>query len=149
PLEARPDRLGYRLGKFARRHRAAVVGTGAVFGLLFGLVAFYTFRLTRARNEAVAAAARSDRILRFTLNLFEGGDKDTGPADSLRVVTLLDRGRQQTRTLDRDPAVRAELELTLGGIYQKLGNLARADTLLESAVETRRRLFGAGSAERT
>ncbi len=39
--------------------------------------------------------------------------------------------------------MQAELYQTLGSIYQKLGNLDRADTLLEAALEQRRSLFGA------
>ena len=64
------------------------------------------------------------------LNLFNGGDKEAGPADDLRVVSLLDRGVQEARSLDREPAVQADLYETLGGIYQKLGKFDQADTLL-------------------
>ena len=149
PLEARADTVGYRLGKFVRRNQAAVSAAALVFLVVVGLVVFYTVRLTNARNAALAEAARTQRILRFTLNLFEGGDKEVGPADSLRVVTLVERGLQEARTLNAEPAVQAELYETLGGIYQKLGNLARADTLLGSALEKRRALFRSGSPEVT
>ena len=74
-----------------------------------GLVAFYTVRLARARNAAVAEAARTQRIQRFMMSLFEGGDEVVGPADSLRVVTLVDRGVQEARGLAAEPAVQAEL----------------------------------------
>jgi eukaryotic-like serine/threonine-protein kinase len=143
PLEARPDTLRYRFGKFVRRHRAAVATSCVTFALIVGLVVFYTVRLTVARNEAVTEAARTQRIQRFTLDLFEGGDRAAGPADSLHVTTLVDRGLQQARTLDADPAIQAELYLTLGGIYQKLGNLTRADSLIRLSLERRRALFGA------
>jgi serine/threonine-protein kinase len=149
PLEARPDAWSYRLGKFVRRNRARVVATVLGLAAVLTLVLFYTVRLTGARNAARAEAVRAQRALRFTLNLFEGGDKEVGPADSLRVVTLVDRGLQQAQTLSADPAVQAELYETLGGIYQKLGNLTRADSLLGVSLATRRRLFGAGSAEVT
>jgi serine/threonine-protein kinase len=149
PLLARPDTLGYRVGKFVGRNRGPVAAAALVSTLVVGLVVFYTVRLTIARNAAIAEAARTQRVLAFTLNLFEGGDKEAGPADSLRVLTLVDRGLQEARSLGSDPAVQAELYVTLGGIYQKLGNLARADTLLGAALETRRRIFGNGSAEVT
>ena len=147
PLEARPDSLGYRLGKFVRRHRTGVAA--AVLGLAFmsGLVGFYTVRLTRARNAAVAEAARTQRIQGFMLGLFQGGDDAVGPAESLRVVTLLDRGVEESRNLDREPAVRAELLHTLGDLYQKVGNLSRAETLLTTALEERRALPGGNGAD--
>src|SRR3989441_2705886 len=81
------------------------------------------------------------------LNLFQGGDEAVGPADSLRVVTLLDRGMQEAQSLDGDPAVQAELRETLGSIYQKLGKLDRADSLLRTALDQRRSLFGSDDAE--
>ncbi|MBK7922294.1 MAG: tetratricopeptide repeat protein [Gemmatimonadetes bacterium] len=133
PLEARPDTVGYRLGKFVRRH-AAAVGSGVTIALLvIGLVAFYTLRLARARNAALAEAARTDQIQRFMLNLFQGGEEDVAPADSLRVVTLLEGGVQQAGTLDREPEVQEELYLTLGSVFQRLGKLDRADSLIAKA----------------
>ena len=108
---------------------------------------FYTVRLTTARNAALAEAARTQRIQRFMTNLFQGGDPSAGPADDLRVVTLLDRGVQEARSLDTEPAVQAEMYDTLGGIYQKLGKFDQADSLLQSAVATRKSLFGPDSPE--
>ena len=142
PLQARPDTVGYRVGKFVRRNRSTVVAAGAVLALILGLVVFYTVRLTKARNAAVAEAARTQRVQRFMLSLFEGGDEAVGPAEDLKVVTLVDRGVQEARSLDADPAIQAELYGTLGGIYQKLGNLERADSLLRESLERRRSLLG-------
>jgi serine/threonine-protein kinase len=142
PLEARPDTFGYRLGKFVRRNRRAVAATTAVVVLIAVLVVFFTVRLARARTAALAEAARTQRIQRFMQNLFQGGDKDAGPADDLRVVTLIDRGVQEARNLTGEPEVQAEMYQTLGDIYQKLGNLERAESLLSLALEQRRALFG-------
>jgi eukaryotic-like serine/threonine-protein kinase len=147
PLEARPDTWRYTLGKFVRRHARLVSAAAIIFALLVGLVIFYTVRLTRARNAALMQAARTQRIQRFMLNLFQGGDPAAGPADDLRVVTLLDRGVQEARSLDAEPAVQAELYETLGGIYQKLGKLEQADSLMESALAKREALYGPDSVE--
>jgi serine/threonine protein kinase/tetratricopeptide (TPR) repeat protein len=147
PLEAQPDSLRYTLGKFANRHWQAVSAAAAVFVIVVGLVIFYTVRLTTARNAALAEAARTQRIERFMTNLFQGGDPSAGPADDLRVVTLLDRGVQEARSLDTEPAVQAEMYETLGGIYQKLGRFDQADSLLESSLAKRKSLFGSDSPE--
>jgi eukaryotic-like serine/threonine-protein kinase len=140
PLEARPDSARYRLGKFVRRKRRALSVALLVCTVIAGLVAFFTVRLAVAHNRTLAAAARTARIQRFMLNLF--GDQAAGPADSLRVVTLLDRGVEEARILDREPAVQAELYQTLGGIYEQLGKLDRADALLTSALARRRAIYG-------
>ncbi len=97
PLAARPDTLGYRLGKFVRRNWRAVSVTAAGAALVIGLVIFYTVRLATARNAALAETARTQRIQGFMLDLFQGGDEVVGPAESLRVVTLVDRGVQEAR----------------------------------------------------
>ena len=142
PLEARPDAMAYRLTKFTSRNFRAVSIGAAGFVVVAVLVVFYTVRLAAARDRAVAETARAERIQGFTMRLFEGGDEAAGPADSLRVVTLLDRGLRDAKSLDADPGSQSELFLTLGSIHQKLGNLERADTLLNAAVAKRRALLG-------
>ena len=147
PLEARPDNLRYRTGKFLVRNRRPLSAAAAVFIVIVSLVVFYTMRLAAARNTAVAEAVRTQRIQGFMLNLFDGGEKEAGPADNLRVVTLVDRGLLQARSLDREPLVQAELYQTLGGIYQRLGKFDQADALLKSSLDARRTLLGPDAAE--
>ncbi len=138
PLEARPDTIRYRTGKFLRRHWRAVATVTASVLAIVALVAFYTTRLAAARNAAVAEARRTQRIQQFMSSLFEGGDESAGPPESLRVVTLLERGIEESRTLVGEPLVHAELLQTLGDIYEKLGDFDRADSLLTVALAERR-----------
>ena len=145
PLEARPDTFGYRGRKFILRNWRPALAGAMVLMLVVGLVGFYTVRLAAARNAAVAQATRTDRIQRFMLRLFDGGEKEAGPADTLRVVTLIDRGLLDARTLDREPLVQSELYETLGGIYERLGKFDQADTLLQSSIDTRRSLLPSNS----
>jgi serine/threonine-protein kinase len=147
PLEARADSMRYRVGKFVRRNQRAVLVAAAALIVVVGLVVFHTVRLAKARNLAVAEAARTERIQHFMLNLFQGGDEAAGPPESLRVVTLVDRGVQEAAGLSREPAVQAELRQTLGGLAQKLGNFPRADTLLQQALNQHVALFGPNDPE--
>ena len=147
PLDARLDTLRYRAGKFVRRNRRSVIAASAAFALILGVIVFFTVRLAIARNAALAEAARTQRIQQFMTNLFQGGDEAAGPSDSLRVVTLLDRGVQEARALDQEPEVQAELYQTLGESYQKLGKLDQAEALMRSALDERKSLFGADSRE--
>ncbi len=142
PLEARPDSFGYRAGKFIGRHRGVVTAASLAVAALSALSAVYTTGLARARDTAVSEARRTQRIQQFTLSLFRGGDDATEPAESLRVVTLVDRGLEEARMLDGEPAVQAELFQTLGGLYQQLGDLPRADSLLSLALSRRQSLPG-------
>lgn len=146
-LDARPDTLAYRATTFVRRNRRAVIATSAVAMSAVVLIAFYTVRLTQARDRALRETVRAQRIQRFTTRLFEGGEEGAGPAESLRVVSLLAAGAAEARTLDLEPEVQADLYATLGGIYRQLGDFARADSLLGMGMAQWRRIAGAGSEE--
>ena len=143
PLEAHADTMRYRARKFVRRNRNAVVGASMALTVVLGLVVFFTARLAIARNAAVAEAARTQRIQRFMLNLFQGGDEAAGPADDLRVTALLERGVQEAKALDGEPQMQAELYQTLGSVYEKLGKLEQADSLLHSALDRHKQMYGA------
>jgi serine/threonine protein kinase/tetratricopeptide (TPR) repeat protein len=143
PLDARPDRFSYRAGKFLRRNRASVLGAAAALTAILFMAVFFTLRLARARDAAVAQAARTERIQKFMLNLFDGGDQKVGPRGDLKVVSLLDRGLQEARSLQQEPLVQAELYRTLGGLYQKLGQFDQADSMLRSSLEQRKKILGA------
>src|SRR5258706_2279105 len=142
PLDARADTASYRIRKFVARNQRSVAAGVATFVLMAGLVTFFTVRLAIARNAAVAEAARTQRVQRFMVNLFQGGDEAAGPSDDLRVITLLDRGVQEAQSLSAEPEMQAELYQTLGVIYQKLGKFDRADSLLGAALEQRKKLYG-------
>ncbi len=133
PLEAHPDALTYRVSRFVRRRWRETALTAALLVVATGAAAAYTVRVGRARDAAVREAERRTRLQEFMLALFTGGD-EAGPADSLRVVTLVDRGVQEARMLDADAAGQADLYATLGRVYQKLGRFERADTMLQAAL---------------
>ena len=59
------------------------------------------------------------------------------PAADLRVVTLIDEGLKEVQSLRFDPELQGDLYQTLGGVYQKLGDLPRADSLLNLALRER------------
>ncbi len=141
PLEARPGGLGYRSDKFIRRNRRAVAAACLVFTLIVGLVVFFTVRLARARNAALAEAARTKRVERFMLNLFQGG-KAAAPSPDLRAVALLDRGVTEAASLDSDPETQADLYETLGEMYQLLGNYPTADELLRAGLDKMKAALG-------
>lgn len=135
PLEAQPESWSYRLSKFVVRRRARLAyATGTVLALA-ALIGFFTHRLREARDGAIAEAARTERIQRFTENLFRGNEANVGPAEDLRVKTLLDRGREEAESLSGDPDMQADLRETLGEIYRKLGNQKQAEALLSAALE--------------
>lgn len=147
PLDAQPDSMWYRTKKFFRRNRRLVGAATFVVSVGLGLVGFYTVRLAEARDLASSETERAQRIQKFMLNLFHGGEDSVGPADTLRVLTLLERGAQEAALLNADPPVQAELFLTLGGLFQQLGSLDRAESLLQGALRQRRNILAEDSPE--
>jgi serine/threonine protein kinase/tetratricopeptide (TPR) repeat protein len=147
PLEASPDSVLYRMHKFVGRNRRAVAASAFVGAVIVGLVVFYTLRLAKARNAALAEAARTQRVEQFMQDLFQGDAESTGPADDLRVVTVLERGEKQARALDEDPEIQADLYETLGTMYDQLGKYDQADSLLKASLAQRKAIDGADGAK--
>jgi eukaryotic-like serine/threonine-protein kinase len=141
PLKAQPDTVGYRVGKFVSRNRRGLSIAAVIVAMVMSMATVFAVRLANARDEALAAAARTARIQRFTLNLFTGGDAEA-PSAELKVTTLVERGIQEARMLTGEPEIQAEVYHTLGTISQNLGNLGQADTLVTTALDQRRKLFG-------
>ncbi len=147
PLEARPDRLGYRAGKFLRRHWQVASVTAGAAALAIGLSTVFTLRLTTARDAAIAEAARTERVQRFMTSLFQGGDERAGPRIGMKVTEMLERGVREAETLSADPPVQAELMHNLASIYQQLGRLDEADALFARSLDRRREALGPDSPE--
>ncbi len=147
PLEARPDRLAYRAGKFLHRHWqvASVILAAVLVGVVLSV--FFTIRLSAALDTAVAEASRTKRVQQFMTNLFQGGDALAGPREDIKVIEMLERGAATAETLASDPPVQAELLHNLANIYQRLGKLAEADSLYAQSLERRREYFGENSTE--
>src|ERR1019366_9964997 len=78
PLEARRGTVGYRMGKFVRRNRRVVTAASLVSVLVVGLIVFFTVRLAKAKDAALAEAARAQRVEKFMEDLFQGGDEEAG-----------------------------------------------------------------------
>jgi serine/threonine protein kinase/tetratricopeptide (TPR) repeat protein len=135
PLEARPPSFSYRAGKFLVRNRRPMIAGSLIFALVVGLVAFFTVRLAKARDAAVAEAARTQRIQDFMIELLGGSDTNAAPSADLRVVTLLDEGAKEAHSLDADPATQAELYKTLARMDNMLGEYPKASGLMALAVE--------------
>jgi serine/threonine-protein kinase len=135
PLEARPDSLPYRIRKFVERNARAVLVSVAAAAAVMLLAVFFTVRLARARTAALDQAGHAERIEQFLLNVLDGGDREAGPSENLRVIDLLARGEREARALSNDRQAQADLFQTLGTVYQNLGHYEKADGLLSLALQ--------------
>ena len=145
PLAARlPHSRVYRFGKFIKRNRSALLAASSIVLFVAGLVTFYTLRLTNERNKALAEAARTRRIQRFMLDVFQNGDQQAAPSKDLTVMATLDRATAAASSLAADPGTQAELYRTVGTLYEQLNKFSKAEELLQRSLE-RSRDLGAGN----
>jgi serine/threonine protein kinase/Tfp pilus assembly protein PilF len=129
PVSARPDRFGYRTGKFVRRNAVALgLGSGALLLLLCAAGLLWW----QAR-EALAAAQRAQAMQDFMLGLFERTDPSQAQRGDLSVAELLRDGATRARgELQVQPAVQTELLLTIASLQSGFGRYADALALLDT-----------------
>jgi serine/threonine protein kinase len=164
PVVARPPSKAYRLRKFIKRNRGAVLTLGAVLvALLVGTVvsAWLALWATRAEHAAVASAnsereakdaalareAESKAMLGFLADRILAAARPEGQAGGLgRDVTLRDAIETAVHYVDQSfpeqPLVEANLRLTLGQSYFFLGQFPKAVKQQEAARELYARNLG-------
>ncbi len=144
PVRARPDSVGYRVGKFVRRNRVGV-GVAALFvGLLATLAVNQTVQASRiaAEQERTEAALLEATTVRdFLVDLFE--DANIGnTTERLTAVDLLDRGVRRADQLAEQPSAQAAMFNAIGRAYASLAEYEKAEPILERSLELRRQVHG-------
>lgn len=141
PVQARPPSARYRITKFVQRHRVGVAAAGIVASVVVAGAVLSTIGFVRAsRAERVAAgeAAAANEVTQFLVDLFRISDPDQAKGNALTARELLDRGARDVRTrLAKQPALQSRILLTLGTVYQRLGQYDPARSLLEQALQIR------------
>ncbi len=139
PITARPDALGYRVGKFVSRHRLAVGAAAAVAAALVVGLAAALWQADRATHSA----RRAERVRDFLVSVFESRDPDLGAGRGQTVEQLVDESAARLGAeLAGEPEVEADLADALARAETSLGRLDRAERLGERALELRRLRFG-------
>ncbi|MBL0937776.1 MAG: protein kinase [Gemmatimonadaceae bacterium] len=123
PVRARPDSLGYRVGKFIRRRRAETLGTSVA---LASLVLGATAAMQQA-TRASAEAARATEVQTFLTDML-GAAKPGVLGPEAKVRDVLDSAAVRLERSRSSPALEAELRHIIGGTYVALGEYAAADT---------------------
>ena len=108
PISARKHAFVYTASRFLYRNRLPVLSASlALLIVILGTVVF-TIRLARARDtaarardQAVAEAARGARLQHFTESLFTGGASYGTPPPAIKVTQMLDRGSVGGHSDDR------------------------------------------------
>jgi serine/threonine protein kinase len=119
-----------------RRRRKYMLLLLAVVTVFAGSMVFQSQRVAR---EARAAEQVSD----FLVELFEVADPYKAAGNQVTARQILDRGAARIETeLQDQPAIRARLMHIMGVVYGNLGLYPEATSLLQQALDTRRKLHG-------
>jgi len=142
PVQARAPSRRYVVAKFARRNRVAVVAGALVLVALVAGLATTTWQARRAAREA----ARAEQSRAFLLDIFAAADPSAAQGREVTAREILRRGARDLRgQLAEQPALRAELLVTVGELLRLVGAYADADTVLGEALAQAEAVHGPSS----
>ena len=146
PISARPDRLAYRAGKFARRNRTVVaLATLVILAVVAGVGGTMLQARTarQQRDAAIRERDRSTRITDFMTNMFKVSDPSEARGNSVTAREILDRASRDIQTgLANDPKTQAHMLYVMGTVYDNLGLIHEARPMLELAVQMQQQVLG-------
>jgi non-specific serine/threonine protein kinase/serine/threonine-protein kinase len=132
-VEAVPAGRAYRFRKFLARHALAVGAAATVsLALVAGLVVAVYGLL-----EARAQADRAEQIASFTTRMLSSIDPRIADGADTPVLdrVLSDAAERVREQLAGQPGIRAEIEVTIGGVYATIGQHERARQHLRRVLE--------------
>ena len=141
PIEARPESVGYRVGKFVRRNRALVAAAAIALLAVVGGAGVALWQATEAREAQARAeteAATAEEVASLLESLLREADPDRSRGADVTVRDALDRGAERIEAdLEGRPAVQARLLQAISGTYAQLGLPTEALPLALRALELR------------
>ena len=149
PVEATPDSVGYRAGKFVRRHKLGVAASALVAASLLGGLGLSLWQMRAAQRERARAEAHLAQVRKLATSfLFEHHDaiKDLAGSTPARKL-LVERGVAYLDLLSKEAGGEPAFQRELAEAYQRLGNLqggmGNEGTLgaSEAALESYRKAF--------
>jgi tetratricopeptide (TPR) repeat protein len=148
PITARPDTVGYRAAKFARRRWRLLAAAAALVLAVVGFTGFHAVRLAAERDRAQLEAAKASQLSELMADLLASADPYRTPnLTEPTVRNLLDLGAQRVATdLADRPELQAEMLTVIGRTYERMGLFGEALPLLQKALAIGRSTFGPNDA---
>ena len=142
PVLAQPDSAGYRLRKFAVKHRIAVsAATAVVLALAAGLaVASWQLRIARAEKQ------RAEDVKEFVASIFRSADPYFTGAQQMKASELLTLAKERIdREMASQPESSVELLAIVGEAQANLTEYDGARATLQAALDIAARNFPEGN----
>lgn len=134
-------------GKRLQRLKAGVVATVMVLGVIATFSAYQATQqrdlANQARSRAVVEAETAKQTTDFMVDLFNVADPSEARGNTVTAREIMDKGASRIeQELSAQPAIQATLMETMGAVYTSLGLYDQSASLLQSALDKRRALFG-------
>jgi serine/threonine-protein kinase len=158
PVMARPDTRGYRTAKLIQRNKTWVAVAAAVFLSLAGGAAASLWEAHIARQQRDRARLEQQKaeqikaFLQETLAFASPEYVSSNPAKNrdAKISEALDYAAKRAESeLGGQPEVLAEIQSTIGGVYQAQARYDEAESMIKAAREKYIRLHGPDSHETT
>jgi eukaryotic-like serine/threonine-protein kinase len=144
PVLAGPATAGYRLQKYAIRHRIALSAAAGMLLVLAGFIVTQAIQLRRITRER----DRASRITDFMTRIFKVSNPSEARGNTITAREILDKASADIDTnLTKDPELQAQMMSVMGEVYDNLGLYARAQELQQKALNIRQRVLGPESPE--
>ncbi|HUI64199.1 MAG TPA: serine/threonine-protein kinase [Bacteroidota bacterium] len=154
PVLARRGEARHRAAKFIRRHRSASIAVLLVSLALVGGISGVLWQTKQAEHErdiAQIEEKKAKRINEFLRQMIAESDKNWynhGQGPDATAIQILDAAADRLENeLQDEPAVKAELHMTIGNTYLAIGKVEKAKHHFTSAMELRRTSYAANAHE--
>jgi serine/threonine protein kinase len=140
PVVACPPSRAYRLQKMVRRNKLVFAAAAAVLAALIaglGVSTYLFIQEKAAKQAAITEAVKSEQAFAFLQNMLDGvGPASARGRDTAMMREILENTeRQMGEELKGQPQAEALLRSTIAGIYDQLGDYARAEEMMRKAIQ--------------
>jgi len=133
PLSFKQHQKAYKLKRFSVRNRALLSGVIAVITILSALTIYYISIIKTEREKAIAEEQQASFIAGFMVDLFGATDPLRNVDDTLDVYDILQSGVDKLDNWEGTDLSKADIMISLGNAYKKIGDFEQSRTLLEDA----------------
>lgn len=145
PVDARPDKIGYRINKYVKRHKVGVAASAILFLVLMGGITGTMWQAQRAKKERDIAqfeANKARQITDFVIDLFQASDPDLKATDTITAETLLHKGLESLDNLSDNPKMHSELLRVVGRMYRLQRMYGPSKEILEKSLRIGSEAYG-------
>src|SRR3546814_10851466 len=133
----------YRTRLFLRRNRWGVAAATMAMLAAASMTTLHVSRITHERDRAQAATARAEAVSELLIGMFDSADPAQARGKEVTVRDVMDHAAAELEDrLAGQPALLAEMDHIIGGVYVRLGEYEPAGDLLRRGLELRRQLHG-------